>query len=77
MIDMLIICYPQREKRYYMTQPYIQYDTHTVFNQPQPLTKHNAYHSDQVLNYWVNHFHGSWANELLHQFGKKIGGELV
>lgn len=52
-------------------------ETHTVTNQPLPLQNYNAYLGDEVLQYWVTRFGGSWGHEALSHFGHDIGHGLL
>ncbi|MCW8093117.1 acyl-CoA dehydrogenase family protein [Alteromonas sp. ASW11-130] len=52
-------------------------DTHEVFNQPTALEDYNAYTADNVLQYWVSQYGGSWGDEHLSSFGQQIGNELL
>ena len=58
-----------------LTQPAAE--THTVSNQPLPLQNYNAYLADEILQYWLTRFDGSWGQEALKNFGHGIGHELV
>ncbi|WP_151173132.1 acyl-CoA dehydrogenase family protein [Pseudoalteromonas ruthenica] len=52
-------------------------DTHSVFNQPKPLANYNAFSADEVLQYWLTRFGGSWGAPMLCNFGEGIGGSLL
>lgn len=54
-----------------------QADTHSVFNQPEPLVDYNVYRSDLALQHWCRHFGAGWAEGRLSDYGARAGGDLL
>ncbi|QIZ76070.1 acyl-CoA dehydrogenase family protein [Ferrimonas lipolytica] len=52
------------------------FKTHDVINQPSALANFNAYHSDPLLQHYVEVFGGHWGESQLHDYGDKVGGLL-
>ncbi|WP_041402848.1 acyl-CoA dehydrogenase family protein [Salinispira pacifica] len=52
-------------------------ETHRVFNQPGPLDPYNAYRADTPLQEWVQRFSARWFEGELHDYGARVGGDLV
>ncbi|NQD36977.1 DNA alkylation response protein [Permianibacter sp. IMCC34836] len=51
--------------------------THQVFNQATALEPYHGYRSDRVLQHWLQHGGGNWAEPMLDQYGALTGTELM
>src|SRR5690349_11335944 len=57
--------------------PAIQYNTHTVFNQPPPLVDYNVFTQDNALVESVQREGADWAQDRLSEIGTFAGREEV
>lgn len=60
-----------------MTHNTLGSETHEVFNQPSPLEGFNSWQSDALLQQWTRCYGGGWAEDKLHTFGQRTGGDLL
>ena len=55
----------------------MQWQTHTVTNQPPPLQNYNLFTTDTALVEGVRNLHAGWHEEQLRGFGAELGSEEV